>query len=467
MRTRTLAAALAALAVALTALAAALSVTVQVAYEVEGGVTVAVVKIVVAGASNTTYGVEVRGPDGQIVAVKEVTTNASGVAELTLRLPDSYPAGKYTVYVAGGGANATATFSIAWNATAPAGRGAAFAASNLVGVASRLSKLAHCRNEVLASSNVTKTEYAALFQSALNLTAAGDSYLKLANSSLAAGNYSAAFLYAKLAIQSYGRALELQEQIADKLNVSFAACKAVLAPPKKVAPQLPRNATCKWTPEFYPLMTAFNVTERRIEELERLVELAEEKGYNASGLKALLDQAEELVEEGRKLALACNISAAAHKLAEAKKILGAVNAALAKLGVERLARELRRAGIEVNETEVEELEKALKKGKIAEEVAKVANKTLSKLQKEIEKLEKGAAKAKGVEKEIEKRLEKIDKVLEKLSEKERAKLSKIIDELRGEMRKRGKAAAEAGVAGEVEERGGKASETVPKRSGRK
>jgi hypothetical protein len=284
--------------------------------------------------------------------------------------------------------------------------------------------MVHCRNGVLEAANVTRSELNATFQAVLELTAAGDRYLALANSSLAAGNYTAAMRYAQLAIQSYGRALELQEDIGEQLGVSFAACRAVIAPPKKGVPAPARNVTCKWTPEFYPLMTAFNVTERRIEELRALLAKLEERGYNVTGLATMLDEAKKLVEEGRKLAQNCSISEAAHKLADAKKYIGAVDAAIAKLGGMRFVKEVRKVEIEINETEVEE---ALKKGKLSEELSEKINETLRKIiiteglseedlrniMKRIENIEKLLGKL-GKEKQISKTIGEINKKVEEL-----------------------------------------------------
>ncbi|MEM0308367.1 MAG: hypothetical protein QXO64_05440, partial [Thermofilaceae archaeon] len=162
-----------ALAALLPALVAAQTLTVKatVSYEFEAGVATAVVKVIIVGAANTTYGVEVRGPGGEVVALKEAYTDGSGLATLTLELPDVYPAGSYTVYVSGGGENATATFEIRWEKpaeeAAPTGPVPSVAAQNLVRVASRLSSLVHCRNEILAAANVTQTEYASLYQQVL------------------------------------------------------------------------------------------------------------------------------------------------------------------------------------------------------------------------------------------------------------------------------------------------------------
>lgn len=395
----------------LLALASTLQIFVIVSYTFEAGVTIATIRITITGKANTVYAIEVRGPGGEVVAVREVVTDSSGVATLTLEIPDTYPAGRYMVYVSGDGENATETFDVEWDT--PAEPGAAVAAGNLIRVASRLSELVHCRKEVLAAANVTQTEYAGLYQHVLNLTSLGDAYLSLANGAYAAGDYATAFRHAQAAIQSYGAALELQEFIARQLNIPFAACRFVLAPVEPPAARdLAANRTCKWRPEFYPMMTAFDVTERRIEELEKLAARAAEQGYNVSEIISLLEKARSLVEEGRSLAVACNESAAAHRLAEAKRLLGLANAALARLGTQRLIREMMRRGVEVNETEVEEVAKAVRNGRAAEKIFELINRTLNRIRERVER----EARIEG-EEALEKRLQKLDELLEKLPQR--------------------------------------------------
>jgi thiamine kinase-like enzyme len=138
----------------------------------------------------------------------------------------------------------------------------------------------------------------------------------------------------------------------------------------------------------------------------------------------MLDEAKKLVEEGRKLAQNCSISEAAHKLADAKKCIGAVDAAIAKLGGMRFVKEVRKVEIEINETEVEE---ALKKGKLSEKLSEKINETLRKIiiteglseedlrniMKRIENIEKLLGKL-GKEKQIPKIIEEINKKVEEL-----------------------------------------------------
>ncbi len=407
-------------------LAAPLIVTATVDYTYTPQATAAVVHIMINGTPNITYGVEVRGPENEIIALKEVEANESGLAVLELELPETYPAGDYTVYISGGGENYTTTFTIMWNVTI----GTEKAVANLIRVATKLGAMVHCRNEVLLAANVTQTELDATFQVVLDLTKAGDEYLALANSSFITGNYTAAKRYVQLAIQSYGRSLELQEEIGEELDVSFAVCKAVIAPPKEEGPAPARNVTCKWTPEFYPLMTAFNVTERRIEELKLLLAKLEERGYNIAGLATMLDQASELVEEGRQLAQVCNISEAAHKLGEATKLIGLVNAEVAKLGAKRFAHELAKAGVEINETEVRE---ALRRGQIVDKIAEKIEEASRRLEERIE----------NIEEKIEEMFERLGRIMEKLPEKVKERVGEAFKRM---AEKRQEALERAGAA---------------------
>ncbi|MCD6358123.1 MAG: hypothetical protein J7L75_06065 [Thermoproteales archaeon] len=276
---------------------------------------------------------------------------------------------------------------------------------SLIKVAEKLQSLVHCRSDVLLEYNVTVyAELNASFNAVLNLTARGDNYLSAALEALEAGNYTDAKRYAVMAIRSYGSALELQEAIGDSLNASFRACRTVIAeqPPTTPAPEARANTTCKWSPEFYPLMTAFNVAERRLEELEKMLSRLEEKGFNVSQLVPLLKEAEKLVEEGRALAISCNVSAAAHKLAEARKLIGLITSEIHRLGYVALVHKLEKMGVRAN---MSELRRALK-----------ARRFLQKLEEKIERLLK----------KIKERQEKLDKHLEKMLEKLRERIQENI-----------------------------------------
>ncbi|MEM2794261.1 MAG: hypothetical protein QXY49_00240 [Thermofilaceae archaeon] len=345
-----------------------------------------IIIITIEGEANTTYDVRVFSPNDSIIFSENVTTNENGISTLTLELPAEAPSGTYIITVLDGGERATVTFTVEAplsqepEITAPRLQKIK-GADKLVEAAARLKEMVYCRNQVLANYNLTT--YANLseaFNLALNLTLTGDSYLSQALAALEGGNYSTAKSYAVLALQKYGKVIELQEELRDRLDASFAACRAVLAehpPVESNETYVPRNLTCKWTPEFYPVKMAFDEAERRLAELESIVANLTGKGYNLTAIADALIKGRGLVEEGRARAASCNISAAAHYLAQVRSILGHTTAQLAKLGRERLVKELRNSDLDINETEVGE---ALRRGKLTEKLVEKINRTLERIE---------------------------------------------------------------------------------------
>ena len=233
----------------------------------------------------------------------------------------------------------------------------------LIENAERLRAVVHCVNGVLLESNISRSSYLNVtYSKILNLTRHGDLYLNMSRSLLVDLNYTSAKYYAVLSIQSYGAALELQEELAVAVNASLEVCGVE---PGEGWRGVEENATSKERGELRPLIVAFEVAESRIEELRELVEKVKDEGYDVELLSSLLDEAEDLVEEGRTLALAGNVSEAAHRLARAKKILGLVNSEIHELGFKTVAHKLRGMGVKVNATEIKEL---MKKGEFREKV---------------------------------------------------------------------------------------------------
>jgi hypothetical protein len=254
---------------------------------------------------------------------------------------------------------------------------AAIPAENLVQSAQRLQTLVYCRNQVLQNLSVSNLTLLQI----TNLTTTGENYLASAQQALSTGNITQAMYYAILALRTYGKVLELQESLRELTGASFASCKAVLAPEmENMTARLymgrVRNETCRWSPDFYPLMTAINVSLQRIRELEGIASKAAENGYDVSNATLQLSQAEQLLAEAQSLAVKCLISESAKKLAEAKKLIGQASSELAKVGAMRVVAEMRRYGLEVNKTHVGEVMKALRAG-IFEEY--LLNKTLDTL----------------------------------------------------------------------------------------
>ncbi|MEM2617691.1 MAG: MG2 domain-containing protein, partial [Thermofilaceae archaeon] len=69
------------------------------------------VTLTIQGNPNTTYGIQVKPPEGASI-VKEIDTDSNGLAIFSFTLPSGAPLGTYTVYVSGGGESATVTFTV-------------------------------------------------------------------------------------------------------------------------------------------------------------------------------------------------------------------------------------------------------------------------------------------------------------------------------------------------------------------
>ncbi|RLF06166.1 MAG: hypothetical protein DRK00_02400 [Thermoprotei archaeon] len=349
------------------------------------------VTITIEGVGEERCAIEIRGPGGGLAYIREVKLS-NGTGSVSWDIPEAAVLGNYTIYVScETSGNNTAVLTL--RAITPPGAAPPTQEARrvkgierLIEVGEKLQSLVHCRSDVLLKHNVTvHAELNASFAEVLNLTAEGDEYLKAALEAWEAGNYTDAKIYVVMAIRSYGSALELQEAIGEALNASFKACRMVVAeqPPTPPAPKA--NVTCKWSPQFYPLMTAFDVAEHRLEELREMVSKLEERGYNVSQLVSLLKEAEELIEEGRALAVNCNISAAALKLAEARRLIGLITAQVHKLGYAALIHKLEEMGIKAN---MSELRRALKERRFLQKLEEKIEKLLEKIREKQAKLEK-------------------------------------------------------------------------------
>ncbi|MEM2790342.1 MAG: hypothetical protein QW075_00690, partial [Thermofilaceae archaeon] len=88
---------------------------------------------------------------------------------------------------------------------------------------------------------------------------------------------------------------------------------------------------------------------------------------------------------------------------------------LARLGTQRLVRDMARRGVEVNETDIESIGRALRSGKAVEKIAELVNRTLSRVRERVEKqiwLEKEEME------KLEKRLQKLEEIINKLTERQ-------------------------------------------------
>jgi hypothetical protein len=240
-------------------------------------------------------------------------------------------------------------------------------AESLIASAERLQQLVYCRNQVL--QNLSQNSQ--LFTQIVNLTATGDNYLAKAKQYLNLGNATQAMQYAVLALRTYGQALDLQEKLRDTLGTSFASCRAVLAPQQanltaNLYRNRVRNETCKWSQDFYPQYVAINVSLQRVNELESIASRAASSGYDTSNATRLLNQARQLLLEAQSLASNCLLNESAHRLAEARKLIGQATSELARAGAMRTIAEMRRNGLDVNGTSVGEVMRALRARKFEE-----------------------------------------------------------------------------------------------------
>ena len=286
-------------------------------------------------------------------------------------------------------------------------------AERLTEAAQRLQELAHCRNQVLQGVVQNRSALAEV----LSLTSTGDNYLALARQALSAGNASQAFSYAISALRTYGRVLELQEGLRGLVNASFASCGAVLAPElENVTAKLGRvaaeNRTCRWSPSFYPLMVAINVSLQRVSTLESIALKASESGYDVSNATRLLSQARELLASAQSLAVECLTDEAARKLAEANKLIGLASAELAKAGARRLVAEMRAYGLEVSK--VGEVLEALRGRRFEEYLVNRTLDALLNITRGVQELERERV-----------RLQQLERLLSRIQERVQGELKQL------------------------------------------
>jgi len=280
--------------------------------------------------------------------------------------------------------------------------GADKSAEKLVENANRLYTLASCRYDLLEKAGAEGLEDVATL-----ISEAGEA-LANATAGMEDGNYTSAKYYAITAINLLCSALNSEEELAEENGVSLAGCGLELA-----AEVRERNAT------RYPLEVAFNVTEDRMNELLESInramarvsslsesgliseDLAEEITANLTKLKEILEvNVSGLIEEGRSLLREFNISEAAHRLAEAKRLLGIVNSALHKLGYKMLTVRGRTIGLNLTEAEAKML---LKQRRFENEIRKRLENMREHLLRQLEQFRER------VRRMVEKMLEKLDK----------------------------------------------------------
>jgi CII-binding regulator of phage lambda lysogenization HflD len=183
------------------------------------------VTITIQGSPNTFYGVEVRGPGGQLIALKQVTAGSDGRATLSIGLASDSPTGTYTIVVSGGGETFSKTFTVSAAAApapgpAPVSPGAA-ASSALNTAKFRLAQLSKAISSLNASLAPLGLE--GVLANASSALAALSAKLSEAEAKYNAGDYDAAY---KLASEVASECSKLLNQL---FSASVQALRGVVA----------------------------------------------------------------------------------------------------------------------------------------------------------------------------------------------------------------------------------------------
>ena len=166
----------------------------------------------------------------------------------------------------------------------------------------RLEGLLNTSESANVTSNVTSEACDQLSVVIASAIAAGDELAEQAQAALDAGNEKEAEVLALRAINSLTRAFVLATRC---LGISELGENKTAGPP--LAPP--------------GLMAAILRHEVRLNRLRAVVDSAEAAGMNVSEARALLDQAEQKLQEARKLALAHNVTGASQALREANLLM--------------------------------------------------------------------------------------------------------------------------------------------------
>lgn len=217
----------------------------------------------------------------------------------------------------------------------------------LVENAKRLQQLVHYRNEVIASSNLSLSINASVWNTILNLTLEADHYLGLAIEQLSAGNATLAKRYALTAMNLYSDVLELQSEIAEELGLEF-----------RFAGALPMNLTSTVSNMTVALnktalVLQLQVLEARISQLREQLSRVNASLYDISDALALLERASSVLAEARAALSSGSITVSelARMLGEVKGILGLVNAELNRAALHvAIARAMKLGWLKSNET---------------------------------------------------------------------------------------------------------------------
>ncbi|MEM2928547.1 MAG: hypothetical protein QXP60_06250 [Nitrososphaerota archaeon] len=186
-----------------------------------------------------------------------------------------------------------------------------------------------------------------------NAIAQGDALMEQVREQIRLGNYTQAIELAKQAINSLGNVirkhLKFRERIRERLEEQAAK----------------------------GLLIAIERHRTMIERLEELLVKFEEKGFSIENATAILEEAKTLLDEAEALVNEGNVTGAAHKMAESRKLIGKAMSSVKKCAHDKLMQKIRNETLRMIrniEREIERVEKHISKlkGKVP---PRVANKT--------------------------------------------------------------------------------------------
>ncbi|MFH7860277.1 MAG: hypothetical protein QXR03_04700 [Candidatus Aenigmatarchaeota archaeon] len=189
-----------------------------------------------------------------------------------------------------------------------------------------------------------------------NAIAQGDALMEQVREQIRLGNYTQAIELAKQAINSLGNVirkhLRFRERIRERLEEQAAK----------------------------GLLIAIERHRTMIERLEELLVKFEEKGFSIDNATIILEEAKALLDEAEVLVNEGNVTGAAHKMAESRKLIGKAMSSVKKCAHEKLMQKVRNETLRMIkniEKEIERVEKHISKlGKLKEKIPpKATNKT--------------------------------------------------------------------------------------------
>ncbi|RLE62878.1 MAG: hypothetical protein DRJ38_08860 [Thermoprotei archaeon] len=157
----------------------------------------------------------------------------------------------------------------------------------------------------------------------LEYKAEGDTYLNISKTLYEEGNYTGAKIYAIKAMQSYSLALKVIHELSEVLGIKFEECCVKERVMNRTRTGMANNS----------LIVALKIAEIHVDRLMEIIEKLDETeiDYDFEALINELNEIKVLIEEGKTLAEAGNVTEAAHILGGVRKRIAHVNAELHKI----------------------------------------------------------------------------------------------------------------------------------------